>query len=93
MRYSLFIRLALALAVLLSLGLAPAAAQDCEGEIIELDFMNWWGAAREALMDELIGHFRLKIPASASTIKFSPGATAVNFWQPPPPAATRPASL
>ena len=62
MRYSLFIRLALALAVLLSLGLAPAAAQDCEGDIIELDFMNWWGAAREALMDELIGHFQAENP-------------------------------
>ena len=62
MRYSRFIRLALALAVLLVLGLTPAAAQDCEGEVIELDFMNWWGAAREALMDELIGHFQAENP-------------------------------
>ena len=62
MRYSRFVRLALALAVLLVLGLTPAAAQDCEGEVIELDFMNWWGAAREALMDELIGHFQAENP-------------------------------
>ena len=62
MRYSLFVRLTIVLGILLSLGLVPTAAQDCTGEVIELEFMNWWGAAREALMDELIGHFQAENP-------------------------------
>ena len=62
MKYALFIRLAIAFGILLSLGLVPVAAQDCEGEVIELEFMNWWGAAREALMDTLIGHFQAENP-------------------------------
>ena len=62
MRYSLFVRIALALGILLSLGLVPSMAQDCDGEVIELEFMNWWGAAREALMDTLIGHFQEENP-------------------------------
>ena len=57
MKFSLFVRFAIALVMLLSLGLVPVAGQDCAGEVIELEFMNWWGAAREALMDTLIGHF------------------------------------
>ncbi len=61
MKSTLFIRIAIALGVLLSLGLLPVAA-DCEGEVIELEFMNWWGAAREAYMDELIGHFQEENP-------------------------------
>ena len=62
MRYSLFVRLTIVIGILLSLGLAPTAAQNCTGEVIELEFMNWWGAAREALMDELIGHFQAENP-------------------------------
>jgi len=62
MKYALFIRLVIAFGILLSLGLVPVAAQDCEGEVIELEFMNWWGAAREALMDTLIGHFQAENP-------------------------------
>ncbi len=62
MKYALFIRMAIAFGILLSLGLVPVAAQDCEGEVIELEFMNWWGAAREALMDTLIGHFQAENP-------------------------------
>ena len=62
MKLSLFVRLALALGILLSLGLLPATAQDCSGEVTELEFMNWWGAAREALMDTLIGHFEAANP-------------------------------
>ena len=61
MKHSTLVRLALALGILLSLGLLPAAAQ-CDGEVIELEFMNWWGAAREALMDTLIGHFEAENP-------------------------------
>ena len=61
MKHSTFVRLALALGILLSLGLLPAAAQ-CDGDVIELEFMNWWGAAREALMDTLIGHFESENP-------------------------------
>ncbi len=62
MKYSLFLRLALALGILLALGLVPVAAADCEGDVIELEFMNWWGAHREALMDTLIGHFEAENP-------------------------------
>lgn len=62
MRYSRFVHLTIVLGILLSFGLAPTAAQDCTGEVIELEFMNWWGAAREALMDELIGHFQAENP-------------------------------
>lgn len=58
MKHSRLFALAIALSMLLSLGLVPALAADCEGEVIELEFMNWWGAAREALMDTLIGHFQ-----------------------------------
>ncbi len=62
MKFSALFRLTLALAILLTLGLLPASAQDCAGDVIELEFMNWWGAAREALMDELIGHFQAENP-------------------------------
>ncbi len=58
---SLF-RIILALGILLTLAVAPTAAQDCDGDVIELEFMNWWGAAREVLMDELIGHFQAENP-------------------------------
>ena len=54
--------LAIAVMMLLSLGLVPTLAADCEGDVIELEFMNWWGAAREALMDTLIGHFQEENP-------------------------------
>ncbi|MCY4020002.1 MAG: extracellular solute-binding protein [Chloroflexi bacterium] len=62
MKVSRLIGLAIAVMMLLSLGLAPTLAQDCDGEVIELEFMNWWGAAREALMDTLIGHFQEENP-------------------------------
>ena len=62
MKLSLLVRLAVAISILLALGLAPALAQECEGEVVELEFMNWWGAAREAYMDELIGHFQEENP-------------------------------
>ena len=55
------IRIALALGMLLGLAVIPAAA-DCDGDVVELEFMNWWGAAREALMDTLIGHFQAENP-------------------------------
>ena len=61
MKHSHLLRIAVALGILLSFGLLPAAA-DCDGEVIELEFMNWWGAAREAYMDELIGHFQDENP-------------------------------
>ena len=62
MKCSRIIRLALIFGMLLSLGLMPATAQDCDGEVINLEFMNWWGAARVVLMDELIGHFQAENP-------------------------------
>ena len=61
MKLSLFVRLAIALVMLFSVGLVPALAE-CDGEVIELEFMNWWGAAREVLMDTLIGHFEAENP-------------------------------
>ena len=61
MKVAAIVRIAIALVILFSLGLLPAAA-DCDGEVIELEFMNWWGAAREAYMDELIGHFQAENP-------------------------------
>ena len=61
MNRSTLIRLAIAFGLLLSLGIAPALAE-CDGDVIELEFMNWWGAAREALMDTLIGHFQEENP-------------------------------
>ncbi len=61
MKLSPFVRLALALVMLFSVGLVPALAE-CDGEVIELEFMNWWGAAREVLMDTLIGHFEAENP-------------------------------
>ena len=62
MKFSLFVRFAIVLVMLLSLGLVPVAGQDCDGEVINLEFMNWWGAAREPLMIELIGHFQAENP-------------------------------
>ena len=62
MKLSRIFGLAMAVLMLLSLGMAPALAQECAGEVIELEFMNWWGAAREAYMDELIGHFQEENP-------------------------------
>ena len=62
MKHSLFVRLAIVLVFLLSVAVAPALAADCDGEVVELEFMNWWGAAREALMDTLIGHFQEEKP-------------------------------
>ena len=62
MKLSPFVRLTIVLLMLFSLSLVPALAQDCEGEVIELEFMNWWGAAREALMDTLIEHFQAENP-------------------------------
>ena len=64
MKFSLFVRLAIALVMLFSVGLVPSLAQ-CDGEVIELEFMNWWGAAREAYMDELILHFQEDNPCVA----------------------------
>ena len=61
MKLSIIVRLAIAIGILLALGVAPALAE-CDGEVIELEFMNWWGAAREALMDTLIGHFEAENP-------------------------------
>ena len=62
MKISRLLVFVLALGMLLSLGLVPALAQDCDGDVIELEFMNWWGAHREALMDTLIGHFEAENP-------------------------------
>ncbi len=62
MKLSGLVRLAIVLGMLLALGLMPAAAQSCDGEMINLEFMNWWGAAREAYMDELISHFQAENP-------------------------------
>ncbi len=62
MKFSPFVRLAVALGILLALGLVPVTAQDCDGEVIELEFMNWWGAAREPLMDALIERFQAENP-------------------------------
>ena len=62
MKHTFALRLIIALGILLSLGIAPALGADCEGDVIELEFMNWWGAAREAYMDELIGHFQAENP-------------------------------
>lgn len=61
MKVTAIVRIAIALVILFYLGLLPAAA-DCDGEVIELEFMNWWGAARKAYMDELIGHFQAENP-------------------------------
>ena len=61
MKATAIVRIAIALVILFYLGLLPAAAQ-CDGDVIELEFMNWWGAAREAYMDELIGHFQAENP-------------------------------
>ncbi len=38
---------------------APAASTEAEpvAERIEIEFMNWWGSHREALMDEVIANF------------------------------------
>jgi ABC-type glycerol-3-phosphate transport system substrate-binding protein len=62
MKRSRLFGLAIAVMMLLSLGLVPTLAADCEGDVIELEFMNWWGAAREALMDTLIDHFEAENP-------------------------------
>ncbi len=38
---------------------APAASTEAEpaAERVEIEFMNWWGSHREALMDEVIANF------------------------------------
>lgn len=62
MKKSIFLRLAIVLGILMSLGLVPAVAQECDSEVIEIEFMNWWDAAREALMDEVIANFESENP-------------------------------
>jgi len=63
MKYSLFVRLCIVVGMLLSVGLVPSVGQaDCDGDVITLEFMNWWGAAREALMDEVIAQFEEENP-------------------------------
>ncbi len=62
MKISLFVRLSIVMGMLLSIGLVPSAAQDCDGDVITLEFMNWWGAAREALMDDVIAGFEAENP-------------------------------
>ena len=63
------ISLLLAILMLLVLGLSPTIAQE---DVIELEFINWWGAAREALMDELIARFEAE----------NPGIKVINQVQP-----------
>ena len=62
MKYSLFVRLSFLVGILLSVGLVPSLAQECAGEVIEIEFMNWWDAAREALMDDVIANFEAENP-------------------------------
>ncbi len=49
----------LALAACATAPAAPAASTDAEpmAERVEIEFMNWWGAHREPLMDEVIANF------------------------------------
>ena len=49
----------LALAARATAPTAPAASTDAEpmAERVEIEFMNWWGAHREPLMDEVIANF------------------------------------
>ena len=47
------------LAMVLALSLSSAVAQD---DVIELRFMNWWDASREALMLDLIARFEEENP-------------------------------
>ena len=62
MKFRIFVRLLLVAAFIVTVATVPAAAQECEGDVIELEFMNWWGAAREALMDEVIVNFEGRKP-------------------------------
>lgn len=62
MKYSLFVRLSFLVGILLSVGLVPSVAQECASEVIEIEFMNWWDAAREALMDDVIANFEAENP-------------------------------
>ena len=59
MKKAFVIRLLIASLILLMLGLSPALAQD---DVIELRFMNWWDASREALMNEVIANFEAENP-------------------------------
>lgn len=87
MRKALAIRLLIATIMLLMLGLSPALAQD---DVIELRFMNWWGATREPLMLELIANFEAENPGIKVNNEVQPWenrnqivATAVSSSTPP----------
>ena len=69
MKRSNAVRLVIAAIMLLMLGLSPALAQD---DVIELRFMNWWDASREALMLDLIERFEAE----------NPGIKVINEVQP-----------